>query len=126
MVELGIVFYGKAVAGALDDLVGVGVVEREVSTVLALDESCRYGEVVESPVDLALMECGGYADGAVDLYARQPEIVVEVYFVEWHLAYLLLVSLWGGYACCRHKGHGHENEFAVVHHLICFCCLGCC
>ena len=117
MVKLGIVFYGEAVAGTLNDFVGIGVIKREVATVLALDEACCYGEIVEASVNLALMECGWYADGAVDLYARQPEIVAEMYFVEWHLAYLLLVCLWGSHAGCRHEGQSRENDFTVIHHL---------
>ena len=56
MVQFGIVVHGQTVRGTLDDLVGVGIVEREVTLVFSLDESSGQCEVVEAAVHLTLVE----------------------------------------------------------------------
>ena len=52
---------------------------------LTLDETGGQGKVVETAIHLALMEGGGDADRAIDLYAGRPETVAEVYLSERHL-----------------------------------------
>ena len=85
VVELRIVVDGQRVAGSLDHLVGVGIIEREVAAMLTLDQSGSNREVVETAVHLALMEGGGDRDRAVDLDAGRPETIVQVHLGEGHL-----------------------------------------
>ena len=47
------------------------------------------GEVIETPLHLALMEGRGDTDGTIHLYAGTPEHIVKVYLRKRHLLNLL-------------------------------------
>ena len=89
MVELFVVVYGERVAGTLDDLVRIGIVEREVALVLALDESGSQRKVVETSVHFTLVEGRRDAHRTIHLDAGSPETVVQMYLRERHLLDLL-------------------------------------
>ena len=67
MVEPCVVVYGQGVRCTFDDLVGVGIVKREITLMLTFDESGGQGEIVETAVHLTLMEGRRDEYGAVDL-----------------------------------------------------------
>ena len=91
VVQLFVVLGSQGIGSPLDDLIGVGIVEREVAAVLlhvivgVAQIGGRQGEVVETSVLLALAEGRGDADGAVHLDAGCPEGIVEVDLREGHL-----------------------------------------
>ena len=82
--------YSEWVAGTFDNLVRVGIVEREVTFVLALDESSGDGKVVETTIHLTLMKGRRDADGTIDLDTRRPETIIKMYLRERHLLDLCL------------------------------------
>ena len=72
LLELGVWVRGERVGRALDDLVHVGVVERDAAEAMPLAPSGRL-EVVDAARLLALAEVGLHRHDAVRLKARQPE-----------------------------------------------------
>ena len=111
VVELGIVMCGERIGGTFYDLVGIGVVEREVAAMLTLLQSTGNGKIVEATVDFALVESRRDADGAVGLDARSPESIGNMYLREGNLldggCRLLIVGK--GTCACRKSQKAHAN-----------------
>ena len=111
MVELGIVVCSERIGRTLDDLVGIGVVEREVAAMLTLLQSTGNGEVVEATIDFALMESRRDADDAIGLDAWSPKSIINMYLREGNLldggGRLLIVGK--GTCACRKSQKAHAN-----------------
>ena len=73
LVQLGVGFHGQGIRGAFGDLVRIGVVEREPSTMFSLDQPGGELEVIHPAVLLALAEGVGDRDLAIRFDARGPE-----------------------------------------------------
>ena len=56
VIEIGVVMDSQRIRGSFDDLVGVGIVEGEITTMLTLDEPGGNREVVETAIHLTLMK----------------------------------------------------------------------
>ena len=85
MVESGIIVYSQRIGCSFDDLIRVGIVEREISLMLALNESGSQREVVEPSIHLALVESRRDGYSTIDFYAWRPESVVQVYLCKRYL-----------------------------------------
>ena len=72
LLELGVRMRGERVGRALDDLVHVGVVERDAAEAMPFAPAGRL-EIVDAARLLALAEVGLHRHDAVRLEARQPE-----------------------------------------------------
>ena len=87
--ELGVRLHAERVGRALDDLVDVRVVERVdrqllVTVRLAADGGGGALKVGDAPRFFTLLEGEGDGNAAVDVDARRPELIVEVYGGERH------------------------------------------
>ena len=56
MVQFLVIMYSERVTGSLDNLIRIGIVEREVALVLTLDKTSCKRKVIKSSVYLTLME----------------------------------------------------------------------
>ena len=110
VVEFGIVMDSQRIRGSFDDLVRVGIVEGEVTSMLTLDEPGGNRKVVETTIHLALMEGRRDRDRTIDLYTRRPETVVQVYLGEGHLLNRSLrLRLFGGTGGDGQCGHAYQE-----------------
>ena len=110
LVEFLVIVYGKRIGCALDDLVGVGVIKREIATMLFHGGSHpavvlgSKGEIVKPPVLLTFTKCGRDADCAIGLYAGCPEIISQVHLCERHLLNLQLGGGRKAYGASSNEG----------------------
>ena len=86
VVQLAVVLCGQGIRSALDDLIGVSIVKREVALVLTFDKTGSQGEIVEAPALLTLPEGGGYRHRAIHFDAGSPEPIIQMYLREGHLS----------------------------------------
>ena len=96
VVEFGIVMNSQRIAGTLDDLIRIGIVEREITLVFAFDKTCSNGKVVETTINLTLVEGRRYAHRTIYLDTWRPETIVEVDLCKAHLLNRSVRLLLGG------------------------------
>ena len=76
MIQFPVIFYGQRVGSSFYNFIGIGIVERKVTAMLAFHQTTRNGKVIESAVLFTFFESGWDGNGAVSLDARCPEIII--------------------------------------------------
>ena len=71
MIQFPVRFYGQRVGSSFYNFIGIGIVERKVTAMLAFHQTTRNGKVIESAVLFTFFESGWDGNGAVDVYKRQ-------------------------------------------------------
>jgi hypothetical protein len=107
--EFRVGVHGERVGGALDHLVGIGVVEGvarrlRVRERLAAQRGRGADEVVDAAREFALLEREGDADQPVGLDLRRPELVVEVDGREGHRLHGVVAACAPGLLRCAASG----------------------
>jgi hypothetical protein len=65
-----VIFYGQRVGSSFYNFIGIGIVERKVTAMLAFHQTTRNGKVIESAVLFTFFESGWDGNGAVGFNPR--------------------------------------------------------